>query len=143
MARNIFTDPATAKTYSWQINHSEEQEFGKRRNVSHGALTNGTGLVRQQSDDSPLILQLKGTIFHLVQFEEMIAWWKLCEKQTINFKDFSGDEYEVIITEFLPVRERTVKNPRDYANVPYWFWKYDITMEVVRIISGTWQGVSP
>jgi hypothetical protein len=73
----------------------------------------------------------------------MIAWWKLCETQTIYFKDFSGDEYEVIITEFLPVRERTIKNPRDYANAPYWFWKYDIAMEVIAIRSGTWAGVSP
>jgi hypothetical protein len=143
MARNRFTNPKTAAVYDWAVNHSEEQEFGKRRNIDHGALTNGTGLVRQQSDDTPLVLHLKGTIFHKAQFEQMIAWWKLCETQTIYFKDFSGDEYEVIITEFLPVRERTIKNPRDYANAPYWFWKYDIAMEVIAIRSGTWAGVSP
>lgn len=143
MARNRFTNPATSAFYDWQVNHSEEQEFGKRRNIEHGALTNGTGLVRQQSADSPMVLHLRGTIFHQAQYEEMIAWWKLSETQTIYFKDFSGDEYEVIVTEFNPVRERTIKNPRDFANAPYWFWRYDLTMEVIRIRSGSWEGVSP
>lgn len=141
--RNRFTNPATSAFYDWQINHSTEEEFGKRRTIEHGAKTNGTGLVRQQSDDSPLILRLQGVIFHKAQFEEMLAWWKLTETQTIYFKDFMADEYEVIITEFLPIRERTIKNPRDFANAPYWFWRYDIAMEVIRIRDGTWEGVSP
>lgn len=143
MARNRFTNPSNNDTYDWQVNHSEEDEFGKRRNIEHGALTNGTGLVRQQSNDSPMILHLKGVIFHQAQYEEMIAWWKLCETQTIYFLDFAGDEYEVIISEFLPVRERTIKNPRDFANAPYWFWRYDLTMEVITIRKGAWEGVSP
>lgn len=143
MSRNVFTDPATARSYEWKINHSEEEEFGKRRSIEHGALTNGTGLVRQQSDDSPLILRLRGVIFHKAQLEEMISWWKLTETQTIYFRDFMGDEYEVIITEFIPNRERTIKNPRDFANAPYWFWRYEMAMEVVTIRDGTWEGVSP
>lgn len=142
MARNKFINPKNAAEYSWHVNHSEEAEFGKRRNISHGAKT-GTGLVKQQADDSPLILQLKGVIFHEAQYKEMIAWWQLCESQTIYFKDFSGDEYEVIITEFLPVREKTIKNPRDFANAPLWFWRYDLTMEVVTIRAGNWAGVTP
>lgn len=143
MARNRFTNPKNAATYDWQVNHSEEEEFGKRRSISHGALTGGTGLVRQQADDQPLVLQLKGVIFHKAQLEQMIDWFALCETQTIYFKDFSGDEYEVIITEFLPVREKTVKNPRDFANAPLWFWRYDIAMEVIAIRAGTWVGVTP
>jgi hypothetical protein len=143
MARNRFTDPATADYYDWQVNHSEEDEFGKRRNIEHGATTSNLGFVKQQSDDSPLILRLRGTIFHKAQLEEMIAWWKLSEDQTIYFLDFAGDEYEVVVTSFLPTRQRTTKNPRDYANAPYWYWKYEMEMEVIAIRDGSWEGVTP
>lgn len=143
MSRNIFKNPSNGNEYSWPINHSEEDDFGKRRSIEHGAKTNGTGLVRQQSDDGPIIIRLRGVIFHESQLQAMISWWKLCETQTIYFKDFQGNEYEVLITEFLPTRQRTIKNPRDFANAPYWFWRYEIAMEVVTIRAGDWSGVTP
>lgn len=141
--RNRFTNPSNGSFYDWQVNHSEEQEFGKRRSIDHGALTDTVGVVRQQADDSPLILQLKGTIFHKAQFEQFKSWFALSRTQTIYYRDFAGDEYEVIITAFLPVRERTIKNPRDFAHAPYWFWKYDLEMEVITIRAGSWAGVTP
>lgn len=144
MGRNIFTDPASVRAaYPWAINHSEEEEFGKERNITHGANTGGTGLVKQQSDDSPLVFQFNGTILTEAQVIEMNAWWELCRTQTILFTDYAGDEYEVIITAFKPTRHRTVRNPRDPANAPLWYWKYEIKMEVIRVISGPWTGVSP
>lgn len=144
MARNIFTDPASVRApYSWAINHSEEEEFGKERTITHGANTGGTGLIKQQSDDSPLVWQFSGTILSEAQVTEMIAWWQLTESQTIYFTDYAGDEYEVIITSFKPTRHRTIRNPRDFANAPLWYWKYEIKMEVIRVISGPWVGVSP
>jgi len=142
--RNIFHDPAGNRPdYSWAINHSEEEEFGKSRNIEHGANTGGTGLVKQQSDDSPLVMQFTGTILTKAQVTEMIAWFQLCNSQTIHFTDYAGDKYEVIISIFKPTRHRTIRNPRDFANAPYWYWKYEISMEVIRVIDGVWEGVTP
>lgn len=144
MARNQFIDPAAVRaTYNWQINHSEESDFGKSRNVEKGGNTGDVGFVRQQADDSPLILRFSGTILHRAQLVEMNAWFEMCKDQTIYFKDFAGDEYEVIITSFKPTRHPTVKNPKDYANAPLWYWKYELEMDVVTVRDGVWEGVTP
>lgn len=143
MARWKFENPANGTKYEFQINPSEEDDFGKRRSIEHGAKTNGTGLVRQQSDDGPLILRVRGVIFHKAQFQEFIKWWKLCETQTIYLYDHEEACYEILITEFLPTRQRTIKNPRDFANAPYHFWRYEIAMEVITIRAGDWSGVTP
>lgn len=142
MSRNRFTNPDTNYTYDWLINFSEEDEFGKSRNIEHGASTSDLGFVRQQSDDGPLIIRVRGTILTLAQFTEFKEWFALCRTQTINFRDFADDEYEVIITKFMPTRQRTIHNPRDFANIPYHYWKYELEMEVIRVISGTWEGVA-
>lgn len=144
MARNQFIDPAGNRTtYNWPINHREESEFGKTRNVEHGGNTGDVGFVRQQSDDSPLILRFSGTILVKAQLTEMLAWFEMCKTQTIYFKDFAADEYEVIITKFMPKREYTVRNPRDAANAPNWYWRYEIEMDVVTVRDGTWEDVTP
>jgi hypothetical protein len=137
---NEFINPKTADKYAWPVNHSEESETSLSRSVSHGAKS-GNGLVLQQADDQPLTFKYTGTIFHKAQVEEMRDWYLLCRSQTIYFKDFAGDEYEVIITAFKPTRHRTLRNPRDFTNAPLWFWRYEIEMEVVRVISGMWEGV--
>lgn len=143
MARWTFTNPATGATYPFPVNPSEEEEFGKRRNIEHSAPTSGVGLIRQQGDDDPLVLKVKGTIFHRDQVVQMIAWQQLTRTQTIYLTDHAGDQYEILITAFLPQRQRTIRNPRDYANAPLWFWKYSLEMEVLRVISGVWAGVTP
>lgn len=144
MARNIFTDPSGDRpAYSWAINHSDEAEFGKERTIEHSANTGNTGLIKQQNDDSPLVMQLNGTILSQAQHVEFIEWWKICKNHTIFFEDFAGDEYEVVITAYKPTRQRTIRNPRDYANAPLWYWKYELKLEVIRVISGTWAGVAP
>jgi len=56
--------------------------------------------------------------------------------QTIYLTDFSGAQYEVLITDFTPVRKRVVRNVHDPVNAPTWIWTYSITMDVVTIISG-------
>lgn len=143
MARNRFTNPANGEIYDWALNYFEEESFGKTRNIERTAPTSGTGLIKQQSDDGPLIFKARGTILLKAQVQEFIKWWKLCETQTINFKDFTGDEYEVLITSFQPTRQYTLKNMRDPVNAPLWYWKYELELEVVRVISGLWSGVTP
>lgn len=143
-SRNKFIDPAGNRTtYNWQINHDEEDDFGKTRNVDHGANTANTGLVKQQADDGPMVIRVRGTILHAAQIEEMIQWFKLSGTQTIYFEDFTGDQFEVLVTSFKPTRQKTIKNPRDFTNAPYWIWKYELEMEVIAFRTGNiWEGVT-
>jgi hypothetical protein len=142
---NRFTDPRTAASYDWPLNYSEEEGFGKRRNITHGANTGQTGLVKQQGDDEPLIWKVRGSILTEAMLIEIWRWWQLSKSQTIYFRDFAGDEYEVIFTSFEPTRKRVLRNPKDPTNAPNHYWTYEIEMEVIRIISGplATSGVSP
>lgn len=134
---NRFQDPAgVVSNYDWPLNHSEEDQFGKQRSIEHSAPTATTGLIRQQGADSPMILSLSGTILRETHYQAMWEWWKLSETQTIYFHDFAGDSYEVIFTTFQPVRHRTIRNPQDFTNAPYHFWRYRMELEVVRFIDG-------
>lgn len=137
-----FIDPKTAKTYDWPLNYEEEEGFEKRRNISHGANTGETGLVRKQADDSPSVWKLRGRILQEAMLKEIWAWWQLSKTQTIIFRDFVGDEYEVMFTYFNPTRHRVVRNPRDPENAEQHVWSYEMELEVVRIISGPMVGVS-
>lgn len=143
--RPRFTNPSNGDYYDWAIGHDEESEFGKERTITSGATTSNNGFVKQQSDDSPMKIEVSGTILEQDQMEEFLAWWKLCESQTIYYRDFTGDQYEVLISSFKPVRKRTVRNPRGGSVNPLHYWTYDLKMEVVRFISGIWAdaGVTP
>jgi hypothetical protein len=90
------------------------------------------------------VLTYSGTIFHQVQMNEMVKFFAWSETRSIIFKDFAGDEYEVLITEFQPVRQRTVRNPRD-PSIPYHYWTYSLKMEVLAFRNGPWAaaGVNP
>lgn len=138
--RNKFIDPKTAAEYSWAINHDEEEEVGRSRNIQHTANTANTGLVRQQGAQEPLELKYSGTILTLAQLQYMWAWFALCESQTIWFQDFENNVYEVTISAFHPVRKRVARNPRDLTNAPLHIWDYTIEMDVIRVRSGPLAG---
>lgn len=140
---NRFTNPVTAAYYDWPQNHLEEERLGKARNIEHTAPTNAVGLVKQQSDESPLVLSWRGHILRKAQHDTMWEWYALCETQSIYIRDFTGDEYEVLITEFNPIRKRTVKNPQDPVNAPLWYWEYTLTMEVLTVRTGALTVVTP
>lgn len=141
--RDTFIDPNTGDEYEFQIGHETEAPVGKKRAISHSANSGNTGLVRQQGDVAPLILKLEGKILHLNQYEQMWHYYQLCETRTIYYRDYMGEEYEVMITEFSPQRTATVKNPKDFANAPRHYWKYTIEMEVVAVRAGALLGLSP
>lgn len=141
--RDMFIDPKTGAEYVWLIGHETESPTGKKRNITRSGNSANTGLVRQQGDPTPLILKFEGKILHLSQYEEMWRFFQLCESQTIYFRDYIGEEYEVMITEFDPQRLATVKNPKDFANAPRHYWKYTIEMEVVKVRAGALVGLSP
>lgn len=141
--RNYFTNPANSVDYVWTVNHDEEQEFGKSRNIDRTGRSGNTGLVRQQGDDGPLIMTLSGRIVHRAQYVMMWQIFELCRTQTVYFTDFDGQSFEVLVTEFRPLRRRgkTSKDP----STPRHFWEYTMTLDIIRVISGdlVTAGVTP
>lgn len=143
---NIFTDPNNVRpAYTWPLNHHTEEPVGKHRNVRFSAPTAHIGLVRHLADTDPLILRWKGTILTRAQLVEMLAWFQLCESQTVYIEDFAGDKYETTIVHFDPVRSALTRNLRDPVNAPYWKWEYTIEFDIINIIAGPWAeaGVLP
>lgn len=141
--RDMFIDPKTGNQYVWLVGHDEEASVGKTRAITHSANTQNTGLIRQQGDVAPLVLKYSGKILHLSQYEEFWKWFQLCETQTIYFKDYFGEEFEVLITSFEPIRKPTVKNPKDFTNMPLHYYVYTLTMEIVKVRAGALVGLSP
>lgn len=143
MARtpNVFTDPATGLTYAWPLNHNEEGDIGKSRQMADGAPTSNIGLIPQQGAATPLILNWKGTILKRDQLVQMIAWYQLCEFHSIYVSDAAGNQYEVLISDFTAQKKPAARNPQDPVNAPTWYWTYTITMRVLRVLAGEWAGV--
>lgn len=140
MARvaNRFTNPANDNYYDWVINHQEEEDVGLGRSIEPTASTSGVGgLVIQQGADDPMVLSYRGTILEEAQHEEFIDWSNLCKTQTIVFKDFAGEEYEVLMT-YRSRRERVAHNPRGGTAAPLHIWRFSMTMHVVQALSGAW-----
>lgn len=138
--RNTFLDPRTGHSYTWQINHTEEEEGGVDRPTEVLGRTDG-GYIVQQGAGGPLRLRMTGTILHQHQFDEFKNFVALCRTQTIHFTDFAGDSYEVVVTSWKPVRKRTLRNPRDSA-IRLHYWTYTMELQVVRVIAGTWLGAA-
>lgn len=131
-------DPAW---YDWQVNYSEEDGFGRERSIQRTATTDGVGVVRQQGDTGPIVISVMGTIFHKAQHERFIRFFNRSANTTFIFRDFEGEEFEVMMTAYRPVRKRTLRNPRD-PSIPLHYYTYSMSMEVVRVISGSWLGAA-
>lgn len=143
---NKFSDPGgPLADYQWEINHNEEEQSGKTRNIEESANTAGTGLVKQQGDDGPLRFEYSGSILRETQLTTMLKYFQACKTRTVIFTDFAGDQYEVLVTSFQPTRKRTLRNPRDQANAPLHYWTYKIALEVITILVGPYAdaGITP
>lgn len=133
---NQFIDPAgVVPTYLWDVNHDEEEGFGKSRAIEHTANTGNTGLVRQQGSQEPMLLKLSGTILKLDQYNKFWLWWTLCDYRTFHYQDFTGFRAEVLITDFQPKKVRAAKNNRGGTDNPLHYWKYTMTMEVITFVA--------
>lgn len=131
MPREQLRDPlGILATYQLPINHYEEAANEQTRNVEHTANTAGTGYVRQQGTSSPELRRWSGTILTKAQYDAMQAYYAACSTRTIFYTDFTGEEREVVMTQFNPVRKPTLRNRRD-PSIPYHYWTYELTMEVV------------
>jgi hypothetical protein len=134
---NIFIDPAGVQaSYPWPVNHEKEEKGGKQRNVTNTAPTGNVGLVKEINSSGPVTMTWKGKIFTKAHMTAMWRWWQLCESQTIFLQDFAGDEYEILIEEFDPVRLGVSRNLHDQANAPTWIWEYTFSFSILQFIKG-------
>lgn len=128
-----FTDPRTGATYQWERNPSAdtEQPVSKTRTIERTSTTGNVGAVKQQGDDGPLILDWQIIVLTDAMWQELKAFYVLCDTQTIYVTDWDGDEYEGQI--ILLSKARKVGNP------PYRVCQ--VQFEIYRVLSGSWSGV--
>lgn len=125
-----FRDGASVlSTYSFDIGHHEEDPDDQRRNITRTARTDGVGFVRQQSDKSPQTFKFAGTIMKAEQKTAMQGYFDACDNRTVFFRDYTGTEYEVLITVFSCTRVPVLRNMRDPSIMH--IWKYNLEMEVI------------
>lgn len=127
-----FRDPTGAlASYVFDINHDEEQGFNFDRSVEKTATTTGPEFVMQQGLAAQRgTLNYSGKILNASQYAAMLTYFQACETRTVFFREFTGVEYEVLITRFNPKRVRTMANQRD-PTMPFNYYTYDIEMEIV------------
>lgn len=134
------TDPAPGGLgfYDFQVNYNSEEEVGKERSIERTANTGMTGAVRQQGDDGPLIFRFTGTILHKAQHQALRNFYEASKSRTIIFRDFEGEEHEVLITAYKAKRKAVVHNSKDVANARLHIYEYTMSLDVIRTISGVW-----
>ncbi len=114
-------------TYSFDINHNEEQENGQTRNVTHAAPTSGVGFVRQQGDKTPDTFRFAGTVMRQSQLDAMQDYYDACDNRTVFFTDVDGVEHEVLVTVFSFTR---IRGENKRGDLPF-YWKYRLEMEKI------------
>lgn len=135
---NSFVDPkGIVAQYFWPINHNDMDPSGRQRTITATAPSAGFGLVRQQGVDQPMSLNLKGDILHEAQRIAFIQWWALCDQQSVYFYEFSGEQYEVMITNFAETKMPLARNLAD-PTIPFHMYNYSLDMDVLNILSGPW-----
>jgi hypothetical protein len=146
---NQFIDPATGETWTWPINHSDETgtaakgggQGGLERNYTVSAPTSLGIAIRQQAANDPMSISWKGTALTRAQHQKFLYWFSKCSSHSIILRDFSGDEFEVVITAYIPQRKPAAINRNDMVNAPYWYYDFQIDMDVITAISGDYVGL--
>ena len=137
MSLVVFTDPRTASAYTWEVNPSADYEapLVKPRTIERTSNTGNVGLVKQQGDDGPLVLDWHVIVQSSAMELALWQWYVLCKHQTIYVTDWDGEQSEGQIV--WMGRERKTGNP-EYA-------LYQVQIEIYRLISGVLAtaGVTP
>lgn len=147
---NKFIDPAgVMATWSWPINHHDETgsagrgggQGGVGRNYTVSAPTSLGIIIRQQAAPSPMSLSWKGTALTRAQHQTFLAWFAVCKHHSIIVEDFSGDQFEVLITAYIPSRKPVAQNRNDMSNASTWVYDYQIDMDVITAVRGDYVGL--
>lgn len=129
-------------TYSFHINHSDEEQMGRSASVQRTAPVAGVGFIYQLGDSGPLSIHWKGTILDHAQVQAMWSYYDICNgfttnRRTIHLVDFTAARFEVLFTSFLPIRVRAVNNPRGTTPAEkLYYYTYDATFDVINVVSG-------
>lgn len=137
VVHNKFTDPAPVGArpeYTWPINHDTEGEQGRERSIDTSQNVAGTRTIQTQGDLTPMVKDFRGSALVDAQIAEMLAWQALCESRTIILTDFSGAQYEGLISSFKYARQRVAANSRQPGSP--WKWTYTLQFTVVRVLAG-------
>ena len=116
-------------TYEFDVNHHEEEDSGQSRNITRTAPTSGVGFVRQQGISAPFTKKYVGTILRQSQYDAIQAYYEACANRTVFFRDYTGEESEVVIITFSTTRVAVLRNPREPSLMH--IWKYRLEMEVI------------
>lgn len=146
---NTFIDPTNGETYEWPINHNDETGSsakgggmgGLERNYTVSAPTSLNINIRQQAANDPLSLSWKGVALTRAQHQEFLRWFGKCSHHSIILRDFSGDEFEVVITAYIPQRTPVAQNRNDMENASTWYYSYQLDMDVLTALSGDYVGL--
>lgn len=136
--QNRFTNPATGTVYDWHTNHDPQGEemAGKSRALARVSNTSSSGVVLQQGEDGSYVIKLSGRIDMRAQFVAFWTWYALSKTQTIYFRDFDGQIFEVMMTALTTKRVGKLSPSGRDPSVPYHTWQYSLEMTVVNFISG-------
>lgn len=130
-APNSIYDPATGVVYTWPVNHSTEDPLNFSRQYQAGARTT-VGLSRQQEASDPARLRLQGTILEPTQKDALEALYLACDDGFLEFTDFAGDAYRVVIVAWDVRPERAV-NP---VTGGLFIWRFTMELEIVSALFG-------
>lgn len=128
MAKNRFKDPANGDTYDWHINQGWDGEEDVNDYAFSWASTTGGAALPQFGGAKAQIKTLRGTILHLAQHTEFLAWAALSQEHTIYFRDVDGNEFEVVILAYRPRRIGVLKNWSDPVNMPQYIYRYEMQL---------------
>lgn len=117
--RDTLIDPAPGGlgTYAFDINHLEEDEYGNERQLTVTRNTSDGIAMTQQGDSAVQTKVLKGTILKESQHAALAAFAKksgrLDPTNTLIYRDFYGEEFEVLIQSYKVTPVRLSQNRRD------------------------------
>lgn len=126
--KNRFLDPATGDTYTWHINHRDQDT--RVESAFTWASTTGGIPLPQFGGAKPETWTLVGTILHKAQHTEFLEWFALGNSHTIHFRDCDGTSYEVTLLSYNHKRVAVGRNPQDLANMPLYIYRYELQMLV-------------
>lgn len=129
--------PGGLGAYAWQVNYSEENEFGQARGYTTTQSADGTSMIVQQAGEEAMTLSLSGTILSRAQHQKFVQYFHRGRWQTLLFTDFEGFQYEVLMKSYKPLRKRTLSNPRD-PSIRLHYYTYTLELLVVRVATGDW-----
>lgn len=126
--QNRFKDPADASTYTWHVNHREEEKRLESQ-YTWSSSTGGSPLP-QFGGRKPEVWTMRGTILHRAQHDAFETWLALGDEHTIYFRDCDGVEFEAMILSYAPQKIAGL-NKNDPVNMPRFYYRYELQLLVL------------